>query len=177
MLNVNEGSRAVSCAPTLYTIHSTPYTHMKIVIINGPNLNLLGKREPSIYSTRSMEQVLVDIQRAHMDVHFQYMQSNHEGDLIDWIQRYGIEAMRREGDEAKGIVLNAGGYTHTSVALRDAVACAEVPVVEVHISDISQREEFRRHSLLTDICAHSIIGHGTDGYLEAVEWILERVES
>ena len=150
---------------------------MKIVIINGPNLNLLGKREPSIYGTRSMEQVLVDIQRAHMDVHFQYMQSNHEGDLIDWIQNYGIEAMRREGDEAKGIVLNAGGYTHTSVALRDAVACAEVPVVEVHISDISQREEFRRHSLLTDICAHSIIGHGTDGYLEAVEWILERVES
>ena len=150
---------------------------MKILIINGPNLNLLGKREPSIYGTRSMEQVLVDIQRAHMDVHFHYLQSNHEGDLIDWIQNYGIEAMRREGDEAKGIVLNAGGYTHTSVALRDAVACAEVPVVEVHISDISQREDFRRVSLLTDVCAHSIIGHGTDGYKEAVEWILERVES
>jgi 3-dehydroquinate dehydratase-2 len=150
---------------------------MKIVIINGPNLNLLGKRESSIYGTRSMEQVLVDIQRAHMDVHFHYLQSNHEGDLIDWIQNYGIEAMRREGDEATGIVLNAGGYTHTSVALRDAVACAEIPVVEVHISDISQREEFRRHSLLTDVCAHSIIGHGTDGYKEAVEWILERVES
>ena len=150
---------------------------MKIVIINGPNLNLLGKREPSIYGTRSMEQVLVDIQRVHMDVHFHYLQSNHEGDLIDWIQNYGIEAMRREGDEAKGIVLNAGGYTHTSVALRDAVACAEIPVVEVHISDISQREDFRRVSLLTDVCAHSIIGHGTDGYKEAVEWILERVES
>lgn len=150
---------------------------MKIVIINGPNLNMLGKREPSIYGTRSMEQVLVDIQRAHMDVHFQYLQSNHEGDLIDWIQNYGIEAMRRKGDEAAGIVLNAGGYTHTSVALRDAVACAEIPVVEVHISDITQREDFRRISLLTDVCAHSIIGHGTDGYLEAVEWILERGES
>jgi 3-dehydroquinate dehydratase-2 len=149
---------------------------MKIVIINGPNLNLLGKRESSIYGTRSMEQVLVDIQRAHMDVHFHYLQSNHEGDLIDWIQNYGIEAMRREGDEATGIVLNAGGYTHTSVALRDAVACAEIPVVEVHISDITQREDFRRISLLTDVCAHSIIGHGTDGYLEAVEWILERGE-
>ncbi len=149
---------------------------MKIVIINGPNLNLLGKREPSIYGTRSMEQVLVDIQRVHMDVHFHYLQSNHEGDLIDWIQNYGIEAMRREGDEATGIVLNAGGYTHTSVALRDAVACAEIPVVEVHISDISQREDFRRASLLTDVCAHSIIGHGADGYKEAVEWILERVE-
>jgi 3-dehydroquinate dehydratase-2 len=150
---------------------------MKIVIINGPNLNMLGKREPSIYGTRSMEQVLVDIQRVHMDVHFHYLQSNHEGDLIDWIQNYGIEAMRREGDEATGIVLNAGGYTHTSVALRDAVACAEIPVVEVHISDISQREDFRRVSLLTDVCAHSIIGHGTDGYKEAVEWIIERVES
>ena len=146
---------------------------MKIVIINGPNLNLLGKREPSIYGTQSMEQILVDIQRAHMDVHFTYLQSNHEGDLIDWIQRYGIEAMRREGDEVKGIVLNAGGYTHTSVAIRDAVACANVPVVEVHISDISQREEFRRVSLLTDVCTHSIIGHGTKGYLEAVEWLVE----
>lgn len=150
---------------------------MKIVIINGPNLNMLGKREPSIYGIRSMEQVLVDIQRAHMDIHLHYLQSNHEGDLIDWIQNYGIEAMRQEGDEATGIVLNAGGYTHTSVALRDAVACAEIPVVEVHISDITQREDFRRISLLKDVCANSIIGHGTDGYLEAVEWIMERVES
>ena len=144
---------------------------MKIVIINGPNLNLLGKREPAIYGTRSMEQVLVDIQRAHMDIHLTYLQSNHEGDLIDWIQEHGCASLEKEVD---GIVLNAGGYTHTSVALRDAVACAEVPVVEVHISDISQREEFRRTSLLTDVCAHSIIGHGTDGYNEAIEWLLEK---
>ena len=168
---------------------------MKIVIINGPNLNLLGKREPSIYGTQSMEQILVDIQRAHMDVHFTYLQSNHEGDLIDWIQEVGQptpipslkgrvvsdEAMRQEVEgerqEVIGVVLNAGGYTHTSVALRDAVACANVPVVEVHISDISQREEFRRVSLLTDVCNHSIIGHGTKGYQEAVEWLLGRVES
>ena len=143
---------------------------MKIVIINGPNLNLLGKREPAIYGTRSMEQVLVDIQRAHMDIHLTYLQSNHEGDLIDWIQEHGCANLEKEVD---GIVLNAGGYTHTSVALRDAVACAQVPVVEVHISDISQREEFRRTSLLTDVCAHSIIGHGTDGYNEAIEWLLE----
>jgi 3-dehydroquinate dehydratase-2 len=149
---------------------------MKIVIINGPNLNLLGKREPAIYGTQSMEQILVDIQRAHMDVHFTYLQSNHEGDLIDWMQEHGIKAMRRESDEAKGIILNAGGYTHTSVALRDAVACAEVPVVEVHISDITKREAFRQTSLLTDVCAHSIIGHGTNGYQEDVEWILGRVE-
>jgi 3-dehydroquinate dehydratase-2 len=144
---------------------------MKIVIINGPNLNLLGKREPAIYGTRSMEQVLVEIQRAHMDIHLTYLQSNHEGDLIDWIQEHGCASLEKEVD---GIVLNAGGYTHTSVALRDAVACAQVPVVEVHISDISQREEFRRTSLLTDVCAHSIIGHGTDGYNEAIEWILEK---
>ena len=144
---------------------------MKIVIINGPNLNLLGKREPAIYGTRSMEQVLVEIQRAHMDIHVTYLQSNHEGDLIDWIQEHGCASFEKEVD---GIVLNAGGYTHTSVALRDAVACAEVPVVEVHISDISQREEFRRTSLLTDVCAHSIIGHGTDGYNEAIEWLLEK---
>ena len=158
---------------------------MRIVIINGPNLNLLGKREPSIYGTRSMEQVLLDIQRAHMDVHLSYHQSNHEGDLIDWIQAYSQNSLEdaslQDGrqtayslkEKVKGIVLNAGGYTHTSIALRDAIACAEVPVVEVHISDISQREEFRRKSLLTDVCAHSIIGHGTDGYLEAVEWLLE----
>ena len=168
---------------------------MKIVIINGPNLNLLGKREPQIYGTQSMEQILVDIQRAHMDVHFTYLQSNHEGDLIDWVQEVGQptpipslkgrvvsdEAMRQEVEgerqEVIGVVLNAGGYTHTSVALRDAVACANVPVVEVHISDISQREEFRRVSLLTDVCNHSIIGHGTKGYQEAVEWLLRRVES
>lgn len=153
---------------------------MKIVIINGPNLNMLGKREPSIYGTCTMEQVLVDIQRAYPDVHFEYRQSNHEGDLIDWVQEVGascacLEA-RGERREVKGMVLNAGGYTHTSVALRDAVACSKVPVVEVHISDITKREEFRRISLLTDVCAHSIIGHGTEGYKEAVEWILERVE-
>ena len=148
---------------------------MKIVIINGPNLNLLGKREPSIYGTRSMEQVLVDIQRAHMDIHLHYLQSNHEGDLIDWLQTFGFNSTNSE--TVTGIILNAGGYSHTSVALRDAVACCEVPIVEVHISDITQREEFRKISLLTDVCTHSIIGHGTEGYLEAVEWLMKRVES
>ena len=162
---------------------------MKIVIINGPNLNLLGKREPTIYGNKSMEQVLVEIQRAHMDVRLTYLQSNHEGDLIDWMQEHGIASLedaslqfsgRPAGyslvGKVDGIIINAGGYTHTSVALRDAVACAEVPVVEVHISDITKREAFRQTSLLTDVCAHSIIGHGTNGYQEAVEWILGRVE-
>ena len=143
---------------------------MKIVILNGPNLNLLGRREPSIYGTCSIEQVLVDIQRSYPEVHLEYHQSNHEGDLIDWIQAFGMN----DGENVKGLVLNAGGYTHTSVALRDAVACCQVPVIEVHISDITQREGFRRVSLLTDVCAHSIIGHGTNGYKEAVEWIVDR---
>ena len=145
---------------------------MRIVIINGPNLNLLGKREPSIYGIRSMEQVLVDIQRAHPNVYLEYHQSNHEGDLIDWVQEFGLLALNQE--PCDGIVLNAGGYTHTSVALRDAVACCQVPVVEVHISNITQREEFRRVSLLTDICTHAIIGHGTDGYMQSIEWMINQ---
>lgn len=136
---------------------------MKILIINGPNLNRLGLRKPEIYGSKTMAQILLDIQKRWPEVHFVYKQSNHEGDLIDWIQ---------EVNGVQGIVLNAGGYTHTSVALRDAVEESEVPVVEVHISDIAAREPFRRVSLLTDVCAHSIIGHGTDGYQEAVEWIL-----
>ncbi len=138
---------------------------MQILILNGPNLNRLGLRKPEIYGSKSMAQILLDIQRIRPEVYLTYFQSNHEGDLIDQIQAF-------EGD---GIVLNAGGYTHTSVALRDAVEECEVPVVEVHISDISKREPFRQISLLTDVCAHSIIGHGTDGYEQAVEWIINKV--
>ena len=135
---------------------------MKILILNGPNLNRLGLRKPEIYGSKTMAQILLDIQQVWPEVFFTYYQSNHEGDLIDQIQAF-------EGD---GIVLNAGGYTHTSVALRDAVEDCPLPVVEVHISDIAKREPFRRTSLLTEVCAHSIIGHGTDGYREAVEWII-----
>ena len=138
---------------------------MQILILNGPNLNRLGLRKPEIYGSKSMAQILLDIQRIRPEVYLTYFQSNHEGDLIDQIQAF-------DGD---GIVLNAGGYTHTSVALRDAVEECEVPVVEVHISDISKREPFRQISLLTDVCAHSIIGHGTDGYEQAVEWIINKV--
>lgn len=138
---------------------------MQILILNGPNLNRLGLRKPELYGSKSMAQILLDIQRIRPEVYLTYFQSNHEGDLIDQIQAF-------EGD---GIVLNAGGYTHTSVALRDAVEECEVPVVEVHISDISKREPFRQISLLTDVCAHSIIGHGTDGYEQAVEWIINKV--
>ena len=145
---------------------------MRIVIINGPNLNLLGRREVSIYGTKSIEQIVVDIQRAYPEVYFEYRQSNHEGELIDWIQEVGLLKWNQEA--ADGVILNAGGYTHTSVALRDAVACSQVPIVEVHISDITQREAFRRVSLLTDVCAHTIIGHGTYGYQEAVQWLINQ---
>ena len=152
---------------------------MKILILNGPNLNRLGKRKPEVYGSKSMAQILLEIQRNWLDVHFVYKQSNHEGDLIDWIQgaNDGMSAaMPLNGDaslnDVQGIVLNAGGYSHTSVALRDAVEESEVPVVEVHISDIRTREPFRQLSLLTDVCAYSIIGKGTDGYKEAVEHIL-----
>lgn len=135
---------------------------MKILILNGPNLNRLGTRKPEIYGTQTMAQILLAIQRQWPEVFFTYVQSNHEGDLIDAIQDF-------DGD---GIILNAGGYTHTSIALRDAVEDCEVPVVEVHISDIRQREPFRQQSLLTDVCAHSIIGHGTKGYEEAVQYLV-----
>lgn len=145
---------------------------MRIVIINGPNLNLLGRREVSIYGTKSMEQILVEIQRAYPEVYFEYRQSNHEGELIDWIQEVGLLKWNQEVYD--GIILNAGGYTHTSVALRDAVACSQVPIVEVHISDISRRESFRQISLLTDVCAHAIIGQGTDGYQQATEWLIKQ---
>ena len=147
---------------------------MTIIILNGPNLNRLGKRAPEIYGTQSMAQILLDIQKRWPDVHFEYHQSNHEGDLIDWIQEANQCTMHNVQctKEVNGIVLNAGGYTHTSVALRDAVEDSEVPVVEVHISDIRHREPFRQTSLLTDVCAHSIIGKGTKGYEEAINYIL-----
>lgn len=136
----------------------------KIYIVNGPNLNLLGKREQAIYGTESMETIVLRIQRAHPDLHIIYRQSNHEGDLIDWLQ---------EADAP--VVLNAAGYTHTSISIRDAVAYLSeqgIPVVEVHISDIYAREAFRHNSLLTEVCAKSIIGKGTIGYDEAVDYII-----
>ena len=141
---------------------------MKIAIINGPNLNLLGKRNPQVYGTTSMEQILVDIQRTWPGTHFVYFQSNHEGALIDRLQEIA------ESHEYAGVVLNAGGYAHTSVALRDAVEYIVqegTSVVEVHLTDIYAREEFRHIDLLKDVCVHSIIGHGANGYKEAVEYI------
>jgi 3-dehydroquinate dehydratase-2 len=143
---------------------------MKIYVINGPNLNMLGIREPKIYGNKSYADLIAMIKSHCLELNIDVVcyQSNHEGDLIDWVQEFGAKGI----GETDGIVLNAGGYTHTSVALRDAVACSRIPIVEVHVSDITQREEFRRVSLLTDVCAYSVIGQGTDGYRQAVEWIL-----
>ena len=145
--------------------------HAKILILNGPNLNRLGLRKPEIYGSTSMAQILLEIQRNLPDVHLVYKQSNHEGDLIDWIQE--ADGQCQSQSPYDGIVLNAGGYSHTSVALRDVIEDCSVPVVEVHISDITKREPFRRTSLLSDVCAHSIIGKGTNGYELAVQWLLK----
>ena len=136
-----------------------------VLVLNGPNLNLLGEREPEVYG----RQTLADVERVCRDaaaaagLTLDFRQTNHEGTLIDWVQ----EGRR----DSAGIVINAGGYTHTSVALRDALAAATVPKVEVHISDIHAREEFRRHSYLTDVCDVAVIGHGVQGYAEAIAWL------
>ena len=135
---------------------------MRIVIINGPNLNLLGKREPSIYGIRSMEQVLVDIQRAHPNVYLEYHQSNHEGDIIDKIH----EAYQK----FDGIVINPAAYTHTSVAILDALKAVGIPTVEVHLSDINEREEFRKFSYVSMVAEKTICGEGFEGYRKALEY-------
>ena len=136
-----------------------------VLVLNGPNLNLLGERQPEIYGTATLSDVegicAAACQAAGLDLDFR--QTNHEGLLVDWVQ---------EGRAAgAGIVINAAGYTHTSIALRDALAVCRVPRVEVHISDIRAREEFRRFSYLADICDHHVIGRGVEGYREAIEWL------
>jgi 3-dehydroquinate dehydratase II len=141
---------------------------MKISIINGPNLNLLGKREPEKYGNRSFEDYLSLLQKKYPSVKFEYFQSNVEGELINEIHSKGFSA--------DGIILNAGGYTHTSVAIADAIASVKTPVIEVHITNISAREEFRQKSLISLSCKGSISGFGLDSYRLAVEAILEKHE-
>lgn len=133
----------------------------RILILNGPNLNLLGKREPYIYGNRSFEDYFEELRLFHDSIELTYKQSNHEGDLIDWLQQADAEV--------DGIVLNAGGYTHTSIAIRDAVAAISTPVIEVHLTDIRKREPFRQISLLHDVCRETIMGKGLQGYNEAIE--------
>lgn len=138
---------------------------MKILILNGPNLNLQGRRDPAVYGTQTFESFYDELRRRYPTVEFEYRQSNQEGVLIDTIQ---------QADGCfDGVVLNAGGYTHTSVALRDAVAAVQVPVVEVHISSILAREEFRHTSLLAPVAKGSIMGFGLDSYRLGVEALLQ----
>ena len=129
-------------------------------IVNGPNLNLLGKREPEKYGHASFDEYLDALRSEFADERIEYFQSNVEGELIDYLQSVGFES--------SGIVLNAGGYTHTSVALRDTVAAIDSPVVEVHITNIHAREEFRHVSLLSPVCRAVICGLGLQGYSAAV---------
>jgi len=132
----------------------------KIVIINGPNLNLLGKREPEIYGDKSFEVYLEELKKEFPDILLDYFQSNSEGDIIDKLHQTGFSS--------DGIVLNAGAYTHTSLAIADAIRSIKTPVVEVHISNIFARETYRHHSLLSEACKGCIIGFGLDSYRLAV---------
>ncbi len=137
----------------------------KIMIINGPNLNLLGVREPGIYGSGSFESYLPQLRARYADVELDYYQSNIEGELIDKLQEVGFTF--------DGIVLNAGAYTHTSVALLDCIRSLKCPVVEVHISNVHQREEFRHHSMISAGCKGVICGFGLDSYRLAIEGLIQ----
>jgi 3-dehydroquinate dehydratase-2 len=139
--------------------------HLKnILIINGPNLNLLGIREPEIYGKETFESYFAKLEDKFPQVALNYYQSNHEGDIIDKLQEVGFII--------DGIILNAGGFTHTSVAISDAVKAIITPVVEVHISNIYEREDFRKKSFLKAACVKTIYGKGMPGYDEAVSFLL-----
>ena len=135
----------------------------KIAIINGPNLNLLGKREPGIYGAEGFESYLERLKALHADVEFSYFQSNVEGELINFLHEQGFSA--------DGIVINPGGYTHTSVALGDAIAAISSPVVEVHISNVHAREDFRKISHVSAKAKGTICGLGLDGYHLAIQYL------
>ena len=140
---------------------------MKILVINGPNLNMLGTREPAIYGRETYADLCSKI-KSHAEkkcIEISFFQSNHEGALVDAIQEaYGVY---------DGIAINPGAYTHTSIALLDAVKAVGIPTVEVHISDVDGREDFRKISYIRAACALTVSGHGTDGYLEAIDFLIQ----
>ena len=142
-----------------------------ILVLNGPNLNLLGQREPGIYGDRNYAALvsMIEEKARELGVTVEVRQSNHEGVLVDWIQ----EAMGK----FDGIVFNPAAYTHTSVAILDAVKAVGIPTVEVHISDVSQREDFRRISYIRQACVATVAGHGFEGYLEAMEVLCKAVNT
>jgi 3-dehydroquinate dehydratase-2 len=135
----------------------------KILVLNGPNLNLLGYREPEIYGHITLADIEKKLQKKAIENHTEVIcfQSNHEGALIDFIHQ--------NRQNVQGIIINAGGYTHTSIAIRDALIAAKLPVIEIHVSNIYQRESFRHHSMITDIALGQIAGLGWKGYLLALE--------
>lgn len=139
---------------------------MRILILNGPNLNLIGRREPEIYGNQSLDEFIDTLRKRFTDCEIDSFQSNHEGVLIDKLQ----EAM----DKYDGVVMNPGGYAHTSIALMDTVKAIMIPVVEVHISNIYEREEYRHHSYTAEAAVKSIAGHGLEGYAEAIEYLVKR---
>lgn len=139
---------------------------MKILIINGPNLNLLGVREPSVYGNTGMDACLASLRQRFPSLEINYFQNNHEGAIIDELHRIGFDA------GYAGIVLNAGAYTHTSLAIADAIAAIERPVVEVHISNVAAREEVRHTSLIAPVCRGTITGFGLDSYRLGIEALL-----
>lgn len=138
---------------------------MRIQIINGPNLNLLGKREPQIYGDRGFEEYLQVLRNTYPDIQLDFYQSNIEGELINKIHEVGFEY--------DGIILNAGAYTHYSLALMDAIKAVTTPVVEVHISNVHQREEFRHHSVISCVCKGVICGFGLYSYRLALDALLQ----
>jgi 3-dehydroquinate dehydratase-2 len=135
-----------------------------IQIINGPNLNILGEREPSVYGNKSFNNFFDELKKQFPDVKLEYFQSNSEGEIIDKLQEIGFSF--------DGIILNAGAYTHTSIAISDAIRSIKSPVIEVHISNVFQRESYRHHSYLSEVCKGCIIGFGLNSYRLAVEAIL-----
>ncbi len=157
---------------------------MHILIINGPNLNLLGHREPGIYGAQTFEDFLETLRQAYPDVQIDYFQSNHEGDIIDRIHLagYGDNANLSNSlnysnssnpSRCDGIILNAGAFTHTSVAIHDAIKAVPIPTIEVHISNVHTREEFRHHSFISPVAHGIIVGFGIDGYRLALEGLLK----
>ena len=146
----------------------TIFVPMRILILNGPNLDLLGTREPHMYGSRSFEDYLVELRAAFPQVVFTYAQSNVEGEVVD--------ILRKCVGEQDAVVINPAGYSHSSVAIRDTIAAIGIPVVEVHISNIHAREEFRQHTITGGACAGVITGFGLAGYRLAVQHLLSTVE-
>lgn len=139
---------------------------IQIIIINGPNLNLLGVRQPEIYGSKSFDDYFVELENQYPDINLHYYQSNHEGDIIDKLHAVGFRY--------DGIILNAGGFTHTSVAIADALRAITTPVVEVHLTNIYEREPYRHQNFIRESAIHSILGYGLEGYRMGIDYFINQ---